>query len=870
PGVYTVKLRITTNTGCQDSIIKNNLVTINGPTANFNAAVTQGCNSLNAQFNDLSTSGGVSPIATRVWDFGDGTIVTNPSAPVTHLYTVQGIYPVKLKVTDAAGCSDSLFRPSYITLAVPVAKFTTSDSNYCPSSKIQFSDSSVGGFNRQYLWDFGDGTTSTQQFPPLHTYPFVNKYTVKLMITDLLTSCTSTYTKVNYINIDTPNANFIMDNNFASCPPLLVHFTFAGHYAKSVLWNFGPSQGVSDSLNTQYLYAFPNVYQPSLTVTSPGGCIVSTSQTVTVNGPVATFTYSPTGGCDTLTVNFSVAAAGVVGYTWYFGNHGDSLTTSVPFTTYTYNQAGYYQPFLRVIDTTNCSVIYPGPTPIIVDSVKARFVMDKNLLCEDGFVNFTDSSFKMVGTKIINYFWDFGDGPITASGPGDSLINHFYSVPGLYTVKEIVTTQDGCTDSIVAQVKVVANPVIDIGGIISQCVPATLHFQGVVLAPDTSALTWKWNFGNGQTLNGPDTATQFYNQAGQFTIQLVAINSSGCTDTATNDLFIYPLPIVNAGNDTTICLGTSAQLTANGAASYIWIAPAGLACPTCQTIIDQPTVNTTYIVQGMSALGCVALDTVVVTVNQPVTITVSPDDSLCIGQSRPLVATGAALYTWTPATGLSNPNIANPMASPSTTTTYQVIGSDNKFCFFDTGFVKVTVFNYPTINAGPDATINVGSSYQIGASGSPDIVSLNWLPVNGLSCTTCYSPVATPNSTTTYVATVVNNGGCATADSIRITVICNNANFFVPNTFSPNGDGVNDVFYVRGTGLNIVPSLTIFNRWGQIVFQKRDFAPNDPSAGWDGTFNGQKAPVDVYIYTLEIICDNSEIIPIHGNVALIR
>ena len=333
---------------------------------------------------------------------------------------------------------------------------------------------------------------------------------------------------------------------------------------------------------------------------------------------------------------------------------------------------------------------------------------------------------------------------------------------------------------------------------------------------------------------------------------------------------MYPLPNVNAGNDTTICLGGTATLTATGGSTYNWIAPAGLACPTCQTIVDQPTVNTTYVVQGITAFGCVAQDTVVVTVNQPVTITVSPDDSLCIGQSRQLIATGASVYNWTPTTGLSNPNIANPMASPTTTTTYQVIGSDNKFCFFDTGFVKVTVFNYPTINAGPDAVINVGSSYQIGASGSPDIVSLNWLPVTGLSCTTCYSPIATPNSTTTYVATVVNNGNCVAADSIKITVICNNANFFVPNTFSPNGDGVNDVFYVRGKGLNIVPSLTIFNRWGQIVFQKKDFSPNDPSAGWDGTFNGQKAPVDVYVYTLEIICDNSEIIPIHGNVALIR
>ena len=870
-GVYTVTLIVTRKGGCQDTITKSNWVTINGPTANFNAATTQGCTTLNAQFNDLSAAG-VSPIVTRTWDFGDGTIVPNPVAPIQHTYTVQGIYPVKLVLKDAAGCSDSLFRPSYITLSNPIAKFTSLDSNYCPSSKIQFYDSSTGAFNRQYHWDFGNGPgdTSNLQFPPLQTYPAVGQYTVSLKLTDLLTGCTNTYSKVKYINIDTPNANFIMDKNFAACPPLLVNFTFAGHYAKSVLWNFGPGQGVSDSLNTSFLYGFPNIYHPSLTVTSYGGCIVSTSQTVTVNGPTATFNYSPTGGCDSLTVFFNVVSSGVQGYTWIFGYNGDTAHTVNPFTSYFYPRAGIYQPFLKVVDSTNCSVTYPGPTPIIIDSVKARFVMDKNLLCEDGSVNFTDSSFKMTGTKITNFYWDFGDGTVPQQAPSDSLINHFFSVPGLYTVKEVVTTQNGCTDSTFRQVKVVANPVIDIGGDSSQCVPATLHLQGIVLVPDTSALTWKWDFGNGQTLNGPDTASQFYNVAGSYNIQAVAINSSGCTDTAIRTVFMYPLPNVNAGNDTTICLGGTATLTATGGSTYNWIAPAGLACPTCQTIVDQPTVNTTYVVQGITAFGCVAQDTVVVTVNQPVTITVSPDDSLCIGQSRQLIATGASVYNWTPTTGLSNPNIANPMAGPTTTTTYQVIGSDNKFCFFDTGFVKVTVFNYPTINAGPDAVINVGSSYQIGASGSPDIVSLNWLPVTGLSCTTCYSPIATPNSTTTYVATVVNNGNCVTADSIKITVICNNANFFVPNTFSPNGDGVNDVFYVRGKGLNIVPSLTIFNRWGQIVFQKKDFSPNDPSAGWDGTFNGQKAPVDVYVYTLEIICDNSEIIPIHGNVALIR
>ncbi|MBS1917475.1 MAG: gliding motility-associated C-terminal domain-containing protein [Bacteroidetes bacterium] len=81
---------------------------------------------------------------------------------------------------------------------------------------------------------------------------------------------------------------------------------------------------------------------------------------------------------------------------------------------------------------------------------------------------------------------------------------------------------------------------------------------------------------------------------------------------------------------------------------------------------------------------------------------------------------------------------------------------------------------------------------------------------------------------------------------------------------------MNDVFYVRGKGLSTVQSMRIFNRWGQMIFEKRNFAPNDPSAGWDGTFGGKKMPVDVYVYTIEVVCENSVVVPYHGNVALIR
>jgi len=862
-GPYTVKVTITDTSGCLDST--THIIQINGPTAKFTAPVTLSCGSYTASFTDQSTSTAV-PITSWFWDFGDGS--TSVQKNPTHTYTTQGTYPVKLKVTDASGCSDSLVKSNFIIVSIPVAKFTTIDSLFCPSSLIKFTNASIGGFTPVYTWDFGNGTyTGTN--PPLHNYPAVGKYTVSLKITDMY-NCISIYTKNNYINIDTPVAAFTIDDSVAPCPPLLVHFTFAGSYYKSVLWNFGPNEGVSDSLNTQHLYGIPGTYFPSLTVTSPGGCIAQTSKKVQVFGPYGQFTYSPLGGCDTLTVNFNVVTNGVVGYIWYFGNN-DSIQNTVPFISYKYTQPGTYLPVLKLIDSTSCNVAIPGPSPIIIDSLKAKFGSDKNVLCSSGSISFTDSSFKMTGTLITNYFWDFGDGN-TISGMFTNP-SHFYSTPGAYTVKMVVTTQFGCQDSTTRLIKVVANPSIGINGVVSQCAPATLNFSGIILVPDTSAFTWFWDFDNGQTSTLQNPAAQIYSKAGHYVVKLTATNSSNCSTIDSSDLFIYPIPNISAGIDTTICLGQSITLQASGGTSYTWLPPSntGLSCTNCSNPVASPTITTSYFVTGTSPNGCQATDTIVVKVNLPVTVTVNPSaDSVCIGQNAQLSASGTDVYIWTPVAGLSNPNIANPIARPSTTTTYQVIGSDNKYCFSDTQYVQITVFNYPTINVGPDVTIPVGSSYQINGSGSSDIVSINWFPTTGLSCTNCLSPLATPKNTTTYIATVINNGTCVTSDSLKITVICDNNNFFVPNTFSPNGDGMNDVFFVRGKGLNIIPSMIIYNRWGQIVFEKRDFAPNDPSAGWDGNVNGKKAPIDVYVYTIEVICDNSTLIPYHGNITLIR
>jgi len=112
--------------------------------------------------------------------------------------------------------------------------------------------------------------------------------------------------------------------------------------------------------------------------------------------------------------------------------------------------------------------------------------------------------------------------------------------------------------------------------------------------------------------------------------------------------------------------------------------------------------------------------------------------------------------------------------------------------------------------------------------------------------------------------------GCKNSGGVTVKVVCNGQNFFIPNTFSPNGDGINDIFYVRGTGLFRVNSMMIFNRWGELVFEKKNFSVNDPLAGWDGTYKGKRATTDVYIYQVEIVCDNGEITKYSGNIALIQ
>jgi gliding motility-associated-like protein len=248
-----------------------------------------------------------------------------------------------------------------------------------------------------------------------------------------------------------------------------------------------------------------------------------------------------------------------------------------------------------------------------------------------------------------------------------------------------------------------------------------------------------------------------------------------------------------------------------------------------------------------------------------------PGDTICLGQSYQLQASGAERYNWTPARWLNNNTIANPITKPDSTITYTVTGSDTLGCFTNSNSVTVFVYPIPKVDILENqVTIGVGDPVQLHSTSSSDVLRWRWSPNIGLTCPDCANTIAQPRETTNYTLTVTNAGGCTAQDRVTITVLCKNSNIFIPNTFSPNGDGANDKFYPRGKGVFSVKSMRIFDRWGELLFEKTNFAANDPSAAWDGTHKGVALSPDVYVYLMEVICDNNVLYNIKGNVTLLK
>ena len=859
---YGVTLVIKDVNGCLDSVSKPLHIQVDGPAASFRASIAGTCLNNTIDFVDSSQGDGVHDIKEWKFTWGDGSSQSFTAPPFQHAYSSGGNYTVSLRVTDSKGCTDNISKSRAVIVSKPVASFN-GDTLSCTTRPVTFSSTSTGP-DLTYAWDFGDGATSREQ-NPVHLYAKEGNYSVRLSVLDKY-GCNSTVSSSNYIKIANPRAGFTLSDSISTCPPLVVNFTNTSANYSKWKWDFGDGT-TSAERNPSHFYSEAGTFTAMLTVSGPGGCTSVKTKKIKVEGPAGSFSYTDLIGCAPLKTSFKAHTEKNISFVWDF-NDGTTISGSDSIVTHTYTTPGSYLPKLILINASGCRVPVKGKDTIKVFGVLASFKQNDALVCDSGKVQFTNTS---TGNDVIlNYLWDFGDG--TTSGQPDPL--HAYNEPGDYTTSLAITTQRGCKGSVqgAKPLRVYRSPKITIAGDKGACVPAVFKFTGINAsgARTMSPLSWKWDFGNGNESRQQDPPAQTYTAAGAFTVKAEATDVNGCNVIATKLVDIYPLPSLKTSDDDVVCVGSSASLRVNGAKSYSWSPSAYLSCADCATPVARPDSSITYRITGTSDKGCISRDSVSLAVKFPFRLSISKADTLCIGKSTQLNAGGTETYTWSPSTGLNNASIASPVASPSTSTVYKVIGSDSKGCFKDTAYIPVSVFPIPTVNAGADKTINVGQQVEIIPQISKDVTQVVWTPSIGVVSNTYPAITVKPSESIEYTIDVKNAGGCSGRDKISIFVLCNNANIFVPNTFSPNGDGSNDIFYPRGSGVFKIKNLRIFNRWGEVVFERSNFNANDASTGWDGNQKGQKLQPDVFVYTLEVVCDNNTSLVFKGNIALIK
>ncbi|MEL6625523.1 MAG: PKD domain-containing protein, partial [Bacteroidota bacterium] len=537
PGSYDVTLIAQRNGGCADTLTLPNLIQIVGPKAVFLVDTVTGCAPLSVSFMDSSyVVPGTNNITGWFWDFGDGGVGTGPNP--THTYTQTGSYDVQLVIVDDQGCSDTLVKQSLIQPTFPNAAFTTNDTISCPGAPVSFINQSTGVGNT-YLWNFGDGNTST--IPnPVHIYPpNIGTYSVVLTVTDA-NGCVSQTIASNFVEVGPPVANFFASPTQQSCPPLAVSFiNQSSSNVTSWNWDFGDGS-TSTLANPSKVYSLPGSFDVRLIVSTNQGCTdtLFAADLIDLTGPTGSFTMSNIAGCKPLTVDFAATTNGAVSWTWDFGDGSLGLGQNVSHTYFTDTTAF---PVLLIEDSAGCTVAIPASDSVVVEpGPTANFISSESFTCTGKIVSFASTSTSNV--PIVSYFWEFGDGDTSAlANP-----THIYATPGNYSVQLTVTNFDGCSDSLSVPVNITVNTPPQATFTPSQtqgCAPLTVNFGNSSTANGAIVGNF-WDFGDGGNAVLSSPSYTFFTP-GTYQVKLFVTDNNGCQDSTTEIITVLGSPLPN-------------------------------------------------------------------------------------------------------------------------------------------------------------------------------------------------------------------------------------------------------------------------------------------------------------------------------------
>ncbi|MFN3874435.1 MAG: PKD domain-containing protein, partial [Flavobacteriales bacterium] len=535
-------------------------------------------------------------------------------------------------------------------------------------------------------------------------------------------------------------------------------------------------------------------------------------------------------------------------------------------------------------------------------------------ICPGASAQFTNNS---VGGN--TYTWTFGDG----TGSAAFAPSHAYAAPGEYTVMLVLSDDSGCApgDTATLQITVLPEPTATIDPVAPICPGASTQLQAgggssyswspatglsatnvpdpvaspaetttytvtvadacgsdqaqvtvpviapeYTLTPDTSICigesiilnatgggTYAWE--PHPSLSATDVADPTATPTETTTYHVTITTADGCVAHDSLTVEVQVAPPLSQLQDTAICAGSSVQLEAAPADHYAWLPANGLTAPHAQAPVVSPTEPTLYIVLLTNACGS-TIDSAFVDIVL-VEADAGPDTLICPGQPVQLWASGGLQYQWSPADGLSSATAADPIATPAASTLYSVAAFDANGCT-DTALVLVELHPLPYVQAGEDLLAEYGNPVTLTAVGSG---TLTWSPTAGLSDPHSPSPTARPEETTAFTVTVTDSLGCTNTDEVTVVVL---GSLYVPNAFTPNGDGCNDFFFAMGKEIGAI-ELLVFDRWGLLIW-----STDRLSGRWDGTHNGQECPIDTSVWKVDAIEVNGRRHEAMGHVSLLR
>lgn len=571
-------------------------------------------------------------------------------------------------------------------------------------------------------------------------------------------------------------------------------------------------------------------------VSDSNSCILNDSVIISVK-PAPTVTKSAdTTICNKTSVQLFVS--GGSSYVWSPATSLNNATSATPVAS-PLSSTLYH---VKITDANSC--IYNDSVNVAISPTPVIKISDDTAICIHNSVPIFVSGGN-------SYIWSPAstlDNPVSATPLASPLSSTLYHVQ--------ITDANSCTynDSVKVSVNP-ANAIITKSNDTSICHNTSLQ----IFASGGSTYIWSPT----SSLNNATSPTPIVSPLSSTEYYVKITDANSCIYNDSVKISIKPAPIITKSDDTTICNKASVALFVSGGKDYVWSPASSLNNSTSPTPVASPISTTIYHVSITDANTCVYNDSVKVSVRPPVVFSVSPDNSVCTNNSQQLSASGGDSYTWSPANSLDNPNSNDPNATPIQTTTYSVTIKENTCNESATLSTTLTVIPPPNLEVtkSNDITCKQPSS-QLSALGAQDYT---WTPGTGLDNSAIATPVASPNISTTYTVVGKDQNGCTNSDTITVNVDYNKDTFYgVPNSFTPNGDGLNDCFGIKYWGQVDQLEFSIYNRFGQKVFYT-----NNPSACWDGTFKGklQNPGAFVYVIKAKTACGN---IDRKGVVMLIR